>query len=195
MSLDQENYEKNVESPDVIKIEDPEIKKTNNIIQTPIGKDVDERQDSNFEEERKAYLEIKEKLISNIVKKKETIESLQQIQQDIFKKESDYYNSSVYGNVVKGFDAFTKVYGSTGSNKKKLVHKNSDYIFSLGSVEFLKSWNKKKGIFPETSRCDGDSTSLSSFAISPNMMTMIDVDDSFEDYEDSINFYDDSAEE
>lgn len=79
----------------------------------------------------KEYEQVKNQLIKEINQKQQVLEKLSNIEQNIYRKELDYFNESPYGNVIKGFDNFNKV----GNTKKKVVYTEDDHIFSLSSIK------------------------------------------------------------
>lgn len=89
------------------------------------------------------YAAVKNKLTQLILKKQALESSLAQLEDSIYEKESDYFNESVHGNIVKGFENFTK--SSSSSNKKKMVYTDDDHIFSLSSATFVKTLMRNMG--------------------------------------------------
>ena len=71
------------------------------------------------------YAAAKNKLTQLILKKQALEASLNQLEESIYEKESDYFNESVHGNIVKGFENFTK--SSSSSNKKRMVYSEDDH--------------------------------------------------------------------
>lgn len=90
------------------------------------------------------YTKLKNDLTRLILKKKEIDAKLAELEETIYEKETDYFNESTYGNIVKGFDNFSKG-SSGGNNKRKLVITDEDHIFSMSSATFVKTLLKKQG--------------------------------------------------
>lgn len=91
------------------------------------------------------YTQLKNELTKLILKKQELDAQLLALEDAIYDKESDYFNESTYGNIVKGFDSFAKS-SSGGSNKRKMVYTDDDHIFSLSSSTFVKTLMKREGV-------------------------------------------------
>ncbi|AAS51411.2 ACR185Wp [Eremothecium gossypii ATCC 10895] len=89
-----------------------------------------------MEKQRKEYEELKQKLKQALHEKKVQEQEWDQIQQEIFDKETEYLSgnaSSKYGTIVKGFDGFGK-HASQDSHH----FQDQDRIFSLSSALFVK---------------------------------------------------------
>lgn len=93
------------------------------------------------------YAAAKNKLTQLILKKQALEASLNQLEESIYEKESDYFNESVHGNIVKGFENFTK--SSSSSNKKRMVYSEDDHIFSLSSGTYVKTLMRNMGTNPK----------------------------------------------
>ncbi|OBA20723.1 NuA4-domain-containing protein [Metschnikowia bicuspidata var. bicuspidata NRRL YB-4993] len=91
------------------------------------------------------YTRLKNELTRLILKKKEVDSRLAELEESIYEKETDYFNDSAYGNIVKGFDNFAKS-SSGGSNKRRLVITDEDHIFSMSSATFVKTLLKRQGM-------------------------------------------------
>ncbi|ODV80969.1 NuA4-domain-containing protein [Suhomyces tanzawaensis NRRL Y-17324] len=111
------------------------------------------------------YTKVKNQLTQQILKKQELSSKLTQLEDSIYEKESDYFNESAYGNIVKGFENFSKTSGGGSSNKKRFQYSAEDHIFSLSSVNYIKTFVKRHGI---------------SFAVNANK-------DDLDEYEDSVD--------
>ena len=120
---------------------------------------------SKSKDDSEKYVELKNKLIQQILKKQELTRKLTTLEDSIYQKEIDYFEESPLGNIVKGFENFSKTSGGGGTNKRKIVYSEDDHIFSLSSVNYIKSLMKRQG---HTSN-GGSST------------------DDFDDYEDSVD--------
>ncbi|KAM9929777.1 hypothetical protein OXX59_000977 [Metschnikowia pulcherrima] len=99
------------------------------------------------------YTKLKNDLTRSILRKKEIDSKLAELEDTIYEKETDYFNESTYGNIVKGFDNFAKN-SSGGSNKRRLVITDEDHIFSMSSATFVKSLQKKQGTVSTTTDLD-----------------------------------------
>lgn len=120
---------------------------------------------SKSKDDSEKYVELKNKLIQQILKKQELTRKLTTLENSIYQKEIDYFEESPLGNIVKGFENFSKTGGGGGANKRKIVYSEDDHIFSLSSVNYIKSLMKRQG---HTS--NGGSSK-----------------DDFDDYEDSVD--------
>ena len=109
------------------------------------------------------YTAVKDELVKQILKKQELNNKLGDLEDEIYEKEYEYFQESVYGNIVKGFDNFLKSSGS--STKKRLNYSEEDHIFSLSSMNFVKQIQRKQGTGPSSSS----------------------IKDDFDDYEDSVD--------
>ncbi|ABN65188.2 predicted protein, partial [Scheffersomyces stipitis CBS 6054] len=92
------------------------------------------------------YTEIKNQLTSSILRKQELTAKLNALEDSIYEKENEYFNDSTYGNIVKGFENFSKAGGGGSSNKKRIQYTDDDHIFSLSSVNYIKTLNKRQGV-------------------------------------------------
>lgn len=90
------------------------------------------------------YGKLKDDLVKDILKKQELEKKLQELEDSIYEKENDYFNESVYGNIIKGFENFSKASGST--HKKRLQYTDDDHIFSMSSTNYIKQLMKKQGV-------------------------------------------------
>ena len=90
------------------------------------------------------YTQLKNQLTQQILKKQDLDARLLALEESIYDKETDYFNESTYGNIVKGFDNFAKSL-SGSSSKKKMVYTEDDHIFSMSSATFVKALMKREG--------------------------------------------------
>lgn len=100
---------------------------------------------SKSKDDSEKYVELKNKLIQQILKKQELTRKLTTLEDSIYQKEIDYFEESPLGNIVKGFENFSKTGGGGGANKRKIVYSEDDHIFSLSSVNYIKSLMKRQG--------------------------------------------------
>ena len=91
------------------------------------------------------YSAVKAKLIQQILRKQELEAKLNKVEDTIYDKENAYFSESNFGNIVKGFDNFTKA-NTGGSHKKKIVYTDDDHIFSLSSANFVKHYSRRQGL-------------------------------------------------
>ncbi|EGW30908.1 uncharacterized protein SPAPADRAFT_52101 [Spathaspora passalidarum NRRL Y-27907] len=109
------------------------------------------------------YNKLKNKLIQQIVKRQELTTKLTSLEDSIYQKELDYFEESNFGNIVKGFENFSKSGGGGssggsggggggggassgfGGNKRRIVYTEDDHIFSLSSVNYIKGLMKRQG--------------------------------------------------
>lgn len=133
------------------------------------------------------YNELKKKLTQQILKKQEITNKLSKLEDTIYQKESDYFEESYSGNIVKGFENFSKssgggaggTGGGSGSSgfKRRIVYTEDDHIFSLSSISFVKNMVKRHGTGYATNGSLGNGTASS----------IINSKDDFDDYEDSVD--------
>lgn len=71
------------------------------------------------------YNKLKDDLIKKIIEKNELLNKLSELENSIYEKEYNYFNDSYYGNIIKGFDNFSKTSNSS-NNKKKLPFYDQD---------------------------------------------------------------------
>ncbi|KAG7663613.1 EAF6 [[Candida] subhashii] len=117
------------------------------------------------------YAEIKNKLTQQILRKQELTEKLNSLEDSIYQKELDYFEESSIGNIVKGFENFSKSGGGgVGGNKRRITYTEDDHIFSLSSVNYIKGLMKRQGISNISSSTGGGGNK-----------------DDFDDYEDSVD--------
>lgn len=121
------------------------------------------------------YTEVKNQLTEQILKKQELTAKLTALEDSIYEKETDYFNESTYGNIVKGFENFSKTSGGGGSNKRRYQYTDDDHIFSLSSVNYIKSMMKRQGISN-----GGNGSGYASGAGGA-------IRDDFDEYEDSVD--------
>lgn len=91
------------------------------------------------------YTALKDQLTQQILKKQELDAKLGKLEDSIYDKENEYFNESVYGNIVKGFQNFTKT-NTGGMNKRRISYTDDDHIFSLSSVNYIKTIMKRQGM-------------------------------------------------
>lgn len=114
-----------------------------------------------MEEKLEEYKKLKEQLKQSLQEKRILEDQYDKIQQEIYDKETEYFTSSTYmtssttttvsgqvstkplqipGNIVKGFDGFTKPLHHANNNHHDLnqIMDNDDRIFSLSSVNYIK---------------------------------------------------------
>jgi chromatin modification-related protein EAF6 len=91
------------------------------------------------------YNAVKARLIQQIVRKQELDDKLSALEDAIYEKENEYFAESAYGNIVKGFDNFTRA-STGGSHKKRIHYTDEDHIFSLSSATFAKLFARKQGV-------------------------------------------------
>ncbi|KAI5950399.1 EAF6 [Candida margitis] len=132
------------------------------------------------------YNELKKKLTQQILKKQEITNKLSKLEDTIYQKESDYFEESYSGNIVKGFENFSKSSGGgsggsgggsgTSGFRRKMVYTEDDHIFSLSSINFVKNMVKRHGPgYANGSIGNGTASSI------------INSKDDFDDYEDSVD--------
>ncbi|KAI5957957.1 EAF6 [Candida theae] len=134
------------------------------------------------------YNELKKKLTQQILKKQELTNKLSKLEDTIYQKESSYFEESYSGNIVKGFENFSKSSGGgagasgggAGSGasgfKRRIVYTEDDHIFSLSSISFVKNMVKRHGAgYVNGSLSNGPATSI------------INSKDELDDYEDSVD--------
>lgn len=144
------------------------------------------------------YNDLKKKLIQQILKKQEIGNKLSKLEDTIYQKESDYFESSYSGNIVKGFENFAKSGGGGASGvsgggggggsgtsgfKRRIVYTEDDHIFSLSSISFVKNMVKRHGANYAAATTVVGNGSLSNGSAS----SIINSKDDFDDYEDSID--------
>ncbi|KAI5951575.1 EAF6 [Candida jiufengensis] len=150
------------------------------------------------------YNDLKKKLTQQILKKQEINQKLQKLEESIYQKETDYFEESTIGNIVKGFENYSKIsggssIGGTGlmGNKRRIVYTEDDHIFSLSSINFIKRMNKRNGsnstyvINGSTNGTENGSINNSNSATTKNLnntlQTIINSKDDFDEYEDSVD--------
>lgn len=127
------------------------------------------------------YNAIKGKLTQQILHKQDLSAKLASLEDDIYNMECDYFADSAYGNIVKGFEAFSKT-GSAGlaglnsgqgSNKRRFQYSQDDHIFSLSSASYSKTLMRRQGSGLNSAGSNGSSSP----AVSK---------DDWDEYEDSV---------
>ncbi|CAI5757404.1 unnamed protein product [Candida verbasci] len=98
--------------------------------------------------EKEKYNELTRKIRDQIIKKNELIDKLNNLEDKIYQKENEYFEESVIGNIIKGFENFSKSSGSTtgGSiinSKRRVTYTDDDHIFSLSSVKYIKNYSRR----------------------------------------------------
>lgn len=82
------------------------------------------------------YQSVKQELKALLADRKELEDKLDKLQQDIYDKESEYFDvdggSKSYHNILRGFDGMSR----TQSNNSNMT--NNDRIFSLSSASYVK---------------------------------------------------------
>ncbi|CCF59137.1 hypothetical protein KAFR_0G01040 [Kazachstania africana CBS 2517] len=122
----------------------------------------------------KEYEGLREKLNKTLLQKKQLEDEFDALQQEIYDKETEYFSNrtiatasgalkhvSTPGNIIKGFDGFTKSHshhhhGGTASAASSSLNlnslntnsdfpiENSDRIFSLSSATFIKQLQQQQ---------------------------------------------------
>ena len=115
------------------------------------------------------YTEMKNQLTQQIIKKQELTKKLNVLEESIYEKEKEYFNESTYGNIVKGFENFFKSSGGGSLHKKRFQYTDEDHIFSLSSVNYVKTIMKRQG-----------------YVNGGTSVPVPQSKDDFDDYEDSI---------
>ncbi|KAI5964835.1 EAF6 [Candida pseudojiufengensis] len=148
------------------------------------------------------YNDLKKKLTQQILKKQEITQKLQKLEESIYQKESDYFEESTIGNIVKGFENYSKLSGgsslaTTGlmGNKRRIVYTEDDHIFSLSSVKFIKNLHKKNGGTTAYSIVNGNgylengnsNNGSADTSLNNTLQTIINSKDDYEEYEDSVD--------
>ena len=87
---------------------------------------------STAESEKAQYLKLRASLKNIIAKRKELDRKLEEIEEKIHVDEGSYLTKATAGNIVKGFDQYTR----TSQNRRKSVFTDADRIFSQGSTTF-----------------------------------------------------------
>lgn len=90
------------------------------------------------------YEELKERLVKEILEKQQLDAKLEELEENIYEKEHDYFQESVYGNIVKGFENFGKP-SVSASNRKRPVYSDEDHIFSMSSVNYIRNMMRRQG--------------------------------------------------
>ncbi|CCH62745.1 hypothetical protein TBLA_0I00860 [Henningerozyma blattae CBS 6284] len=117
------------------------------------------------EAERAHYEQLKKSLRQSLTMKKQLQDDLDRLQQQIYDSETLYLNNSTsntstngishnyYGNIVKGFEHFTKSHGhghhgsnanGNNANGVDLAFNDNDRIFSLSSASYVKQLENNK---------------------------------------------------
>lgn len=97
-----------------------------------------------MDEQLKQYEELKSELKKALNDKKKHEDEYDKLTQEIYDKETEYFsninsNKHPHGNIIKGFDGFSKAHHSHSSHGDNNAHlMNHDRIFSLTSVNFGK---------------------------------------------------------
>lgn len=89
------------------------------------------------------YQELKSQLTKEILRKQELNNRLNKLEDLIYERENEYFNESLYGNIVKGFENFSK--NTNTSNKRKIIYTDEDHIFSLASTNYIRNLMKRQG--------------------------------------------------
>lgn len=92
---------------------------------------------SYFPMDQANYEKLKNDLVNLIIQKNKLSNKLSSLENSIYEKEYSYFSDSTLGNIVKGFDAFSKT--SSNSLKKRIPFTDQDHIFSLSSYNYIKS--------------------------------------------------------
>lgn len=94
------------------------------------------------------YDAIKKELQETLAKQKQYEQDLSKLEQEIYDKETQYFNSNTYittqstkplhipGNIIKGFDGFNRSQHYSNDHKDNL--NANDRIFSLSSANYIK---------------------------------------------------------
>lgn len=100
----------------------------------------------------KEYENLKNELKKSIAAKNKLEDSFEKLEQEIYEKETEYFSGnnttsntgiagnrfSYGGNIIKGFDGFSKSHHSSGHDSHNRGFNNDDRIFSLSSAIFVK---------------------------------------------------------
>lgn len=124
------------------------------------------------------YTNLKNQLTQQILQKQELDNKLNKLESEIYDKENEYFNESTFGNIVKGFENFSKTSGGglNGSNKKKITYTDDDHIFSLSSNNFVKTLMKRQGLHVPSSTSSNQLNDLDEYedSVDPSMNNKLD---------------------
>ncbi|GME75759.1 unnamed protein product [Ambrosiozyma monospora] len=85
------------------------------------------------------YEKLKKQLKAAINRKKDLDQQLAKLEEDIFNKETKYLSEgAAHGNIIKGFENFTKNSSSSSARNKKIQFTDEDRIFSLSSSTYVR---------------------------------------------------------
>ena len=90
---------------------------------------------SKSKDDSEKYVELKNKLIQQILKKQELTRKLTTLEDSIYQKEIDYFEESPLGNIVKGFENFSKLVVAVVQIRERLsIVKMITYLASVQST-------------------------------------------------------------
>ncbi|ODV63857.1 Eaf6p, partial [Ascoidea rubescens DSM 1968] len=86
------------------------------------------------------YEKCRKELHESILKKRTIDKKLTDLEDDIFDKETIYLSDNLSGNLIKGFENFTRTthHHSNSTRFKKNQFTDDDRIFSLSSAVYIK---------------------------------------------------------
>ncbi|VEU20248.1 DEKNAAC101135 [Brettanomyces naardenensis] len=89
------------------------------------------------------YDALKKKLKESIAKRNNLDDELTKIEENIFSKETQYLaDGTTHGNIIKGFENFSKTNSSSSTRVKKIQFTDEDRIFSLSSSTYVTQLRK-----------------------------------------------------
>ncbi len=98
---------------------------------------VQQSKDITQETEMDKYTNLCKELKSLIQQKRGLDKKLASIEEEIFQRETIYLEDSLNGNMVKGFDNYTRS-SANNTMKRRNNLSNEDRIFSLSSATYIK---------------------------------------------------------
>lgn len=89
-------------------------------------------QPAEVSDDRAEYQRLRESLRNLVATKKELDTKLEEVEEKIFIEEGSYLTKATAGNIIKGFDQYTR----TNQNRRKSVFTDADRLFSQSSTSF-----------------------------------------------------------
>lgn len=114
-------------------------------------------------EKKARYNKMRKQLKESITKRNALEEEVTKLEEDIYDKETQYLEDGVInGNIVKGFQNFSKTSSSSTSRARKIQFSDEDRIFSLSSSTYvthlqrMKQESGSRGLTPDTPSLEED---------------------------------------
>lgn len=100
------------------------------------------------EDEKAEYETLKKKLRESVTRRNQLEDEIAKKEEEIYSKETQYLaDGTMHGNIIKGFENFSKTGSSSSSSSrsKRIQFGDEDRIFSLSSSTYVMHLRRQSG--------------------------------------------------